>query len=712
MVDDSFRHAIVNPARKRIVGSVRAKALISALLPLTVLVLVIVSSLFLQSRERTERNTDRAISLVNSTSAAVLVDALNGETSVRGYALTGDAVFLQPYSFALSHRLKDELALRTAVIASDTHAPIRTILTLVAAKFSELNQVRELAASGATRAQLLGPLKVGKITMDKLRSQIARLETFENAKELVRKGQIATLEDQVTAGELAGLFLSIVGCVLGAVYFSRKITRRLKAAVRNARHLGRGEPLVFADSSGDEFDDMDAALKTAELQLLVSSKEASTSLDAMTSALERSRHAEEVMKIAESQRVIAEEGRLAAEVDREKVESQLHQSQRLESLGQLAGGVAHDFNNLLAVIMNYASFVGEELATSASLTLDQKWDGTIEDVHQIQVAAERASQLTHQLLSFARREVVQPRELDLNDAIARMEQILRRAIGEHMELVFDLCDEDAIVIADPGQIEQVVLNLAINARDAMPAGGTLSVKTSMRTITSDEEDLVGVPTGLYVSARVSDNGTGMPEEVRDRAFEPFFTTKPKGEGSGLGLATVYGIVKQAGGQTKIYSDEGVGTTITILLPAVDHESASATVDSATSANESLEGTETILVVDDEEALGEVARRILVRSGYTVLAASSGMQAIELASTYAGTIDLLLTDVVMPVMQGPAVAREVRKLRPDVKLLYMSGHALPVLEAERMLGTKFLLVEKPFDRKTLLKSVRRVLDNVG
>jgi CheY-like chemotaxis protein len=204
----------------------------------------------------------------------------------------------------------------------------------------------------------------------------------------------------------------------------------------------------------------------------------------------------------------------------------------------------------------------------------------------------------------------------------------------------------------------------------------------------------------------------MPEEVRDRAFEPFFTTKPKGEGSGLGLATVYGIVKQAGGQTKIYSDEGVGTTITILLPAVDHESASATVDSATSANESLEGTETILVVDDEEALGEVARRILVRSGYTVLAASSGMQAIELASTYAGTIDLLLTDVVMPVMQGPAVAREVRKLRPDVKLLYMSGHALPVLEAERMLGTTFLLVEKPFDRKTLLKSVRRVLDNVG
>ena len=334
--------------------------------------------------------------------------------------------------------------------------------------------------------------------------------------------------------------------------------------------------------------------------------------------------------------------------------------------------MAHDFNNLLAVIMNYASFVGEELATSASLTLDQKWDGTIEDVHQIQVAAERASQLTHQLLSFARREVVQPRELDLNDAIARMEQI----------------------------------------RDAMPAGGTLSVKTSMRTITSDEEDLVGVPTGLYVSARVSDNGTGMPEEVRDRAFEPFFTTKPKGEGSGLGLATVYGIVKQAGGQTKIYSDEGVGTTITILLPAVDHESASATVDSATSANESLEGTETILVVDDEEALGEVARRILVRSGYTVLAASSGMQAIELASTYAGTIDLLLTDVVMPVMQGPAVAREVRKLRPDVKLLYMSGHALPVLEAERMLGTTFLLVEKPFDRKTLLKSVRRVLDNVG
>jgi hypothetical protein len=378
----------------------------------------------------------------------------------------------------------------------------------------------------------------------------------------------------------------------------------------------------------------------------------------------------------------------------------------------LAGGVAHDFNNLLAVILNYASFVAEELTSAAAAPTGTQWEGPLKDVEQIQLAAERASLLTHQLLSFARREVVQARALSLNSAITRMEQILRRTIGEQIELVIDLSDEDAFVVADPGQIEQVVLNLVINARDAMPSGGSLSIMTVIRSITSGDNSTVDLPVGSYVCMRVSDNGAGMPAEVRDRAFEPFFTTKARGERSGLGLATVYGIVTQSGGHTEIYTDEGVGTTISILLPVVAHDPAKAELDDFQRLHLELVGTETILVVDDEEALGEMTRRMLVRSGYQVLTATNGAQAIEIAATFEGPIHLLLTDVIMPVMLGPAVAREVRKLRPAVQLLYMSGHALPVLEAELMLGTEFLLVEKPFDQTILSENIRKVLDHGG
>jgi PAS domain S-box-containing protein len=412
---------------------------------------------------------------------------------------------------------------------------------------------------------------------------------------------------------------------------------------------------------------------------------------------------------AEREKTEAERVRLEAEAERGRLEEQLHQSHRMESLGQLAGGVAHDFNNLLAVILNYASFVAEELTSATATPTGTQWEGPLKDVEQIQLAAERATLLTHQLLSFARREVVQARALSLNSAITRMEQILRRTIGEQIELVIRLAPSLPMVMADPGQIEQIVLNLAINARDAMPKGGTLSIDTMARGITGNESSATGVPAGSYACFRVGDTGVGMSAEVRDHAFEPFFTTKPRGEGSGLGLATVYGIVSQSGGYTKIYSDEGVGTSITILLPAATQDATRDRHDEGADHPESPVGTGTILVVDDEAALLEVTRRILTRNGYTVVTASSGAQAIEIAASHVGPIDLVLTDVIMPTMQGPTVANEVRKLRPGVRVLFMSGHAQPVLEAEAVLGTEFLLVEKPFDQATLLENVRKVLD---
>jgi PAS domain S-box-containing protein len=411
---------------------------------------------------------------------------------------------------------------------------------------------------------------------------------------------------------------------------------------------------------------------------------------------------------AEGEKRVAEGVRLEDAAHRKRLEAQLHQSQRLESLGQLAGGVAHDFNNLLAVILNYASFVAEELSSATATDVGAQWEEPLKDVKQIQLAAERASLLTHQLLSFARREVVQARALSLNSAITRMEQILRRTIGEQIELLITLAPSLPMVLADPGQIEQIVLNLAINARDAMPSGGTLSIDTAVMEIREDETSVTGVPSGLYVRFRVNDTGMGMSAEVRDRAFEPFFTTKPRGEGSGLGLATVYGIVLQSGGYSRIYSDVGIGTSISILLPVSRLGVIGDHVDDCLGRKLPL-GTETILVVDDEEALREVTGRMLTRSGYTVLTASSGTEAVELASSYATSIDLLLTDVIMPKMQGPTVATEVRKVRPDIRVLFMSGHAQPVLQAEDVLGTDFLLLEKPFDRTILLEGVRRVLD---
>ena len=425
---------------------------------------------------------------------------------------------------------------------------------------------------------------------------------------------------------------------------------------------------------------------------------------------ERVRLEAEVERVkAEGEKIVAEGVRIEAVADRERLEAQLHQSQRMEGLGQLAGGVAHDFNNLLAVILNYASFVAEQIAGAAGRALGDQWESALKDVEQIQLAAERGSLLTHQLLAFARREVVQARPLSLNGAIIRIEHILRRTIGEQIELVIDLGDDLPMVVADPGQIEQIVLNLAINARDAMPEGGTLSIDTSVKEMDGLENARSGLSPGSYVCLRVSDNGVGMTEEVRSRAYEPFFTTKPRGEGSGLGLATVYGIVSQSGGATKIYSDEGVGTSISILLPAAAPHVISDSPDIDVRVERSDVATETILVVDDEEALREVTRRILTRNGYTVLVASSGAQAVEIAEGYGGEINLLLTDVIMPSMQGPTVANEVRLLRPGIRVLFMSGHAQPVLEKEAVLGTDFRLVEKPFDQVTLLEHVRASLD---
>ncbi len=414
-----------------------------------------------------------------------------------------------------------------------------------------------------------------------------------------------------------------------------------------------------------------------------------------------------VRDVSERVAAQAERERLVAEAERERAEARLAQAHRLESLGQLAGGVAHDFNNLLGVILNYATFVEEVVQEGATgETAPSRMEAARGDVEQIRRAAERATELTHQLLAFGRREVVRPRPLDLNEVVRGLEPLLTRTLGEHVELVVHLEDEPWSVLADPGQIEQVLVNLAVNARDAMPAGGRLTIDTTNTGVDDDySAQRPGLETGPHVRLRVSDTGAGMPAEVVRHAFEPFFTTKPKGEGTGLGLATVYGIVTQAGGHVQIYSEPGVGTTISVLLAATDQVA----VNEPTMVRhpQVQGGGELVLVVEDEDAMREVTRRILARHSYQVVTASCGPEAIEMVQQ--GLLPgLLITDVIMPHMLGKEVADRVSTIVPGIRVLYMSGYAHPVLASQGTLDPGVVLVEKPFTEAALLTRVRDAL----
>jgi two-component system, cell cycle sensor histidine kinase and response regulator CckA len=380
------------------------------------------------------------------------------------------------------------------------------------------------------------------------------------------------------------------------------------------------------------------------------------------------------------------------------LEQQLLQAQKLEAVGRLAGGVAHDFNNIVGVILGYGEAVQRKLPAEDPLR---------GKVQQILRAAGRAADLTRQLLAFSRKQVLQPRALDLNEALSGMEKMLRRLIGEDVELTLRPEPGLGPVRADPGQVEQVLMNLAVNARDAMPQGGNLTIETS--NLTLDCPLNLGrwvLPPGRYAVLAVTDDGEGISPDVEAHIFEPFFTTKEAGKGTGLGLSTVYGIVKQSEGFISVHSEIGVGTTFTIYLPRIDEQPGEEAEEDRTAVPG---GTETILVVEDEAALRDLLRDVLEDNGYTVLAASDGTEALRTAERHVGAIHLLLTDVVMPGMTGPHLARQFSASRPDAKIVYVSGYSEEAVASRGRLGPGDLLLHKPFAPDALLRSVRDVLD---
>ena len=382
------------------------------------------------------------------------------------------------------------------------------------------------------------------------------------------------------------------------------------------------------------------------------------------------------------------------EAERKRIEVQLQQAQKLESVGRLAGGVAHDFNNLLTVINGYSDMLLENRRPD---------DPIYETVTEIRTAGERAAGLTRQLLLFSRKQVTKPQPVNLNDIVAEVEKMLGRLIGEDVRLESLLSPSLGHVLADPGQLHQVLMNLAVNARDAMPAGGTLSIDTANVDVdASYVEQHPEMKPGPYVRLKVGDTGIGMTKDVQSHLFEPFFTTKKPGEGTGLGLATVYGIVKQSDGSIWVYSEPGGGTTFSIYLPRVD--AGTNLPRELAPSHESLRGTETILVVEDQDQLRKMAVRILRDYGYEVIEAASPEEALLNSERHASPIHLMLTDLIMPGMTGPELVDRIKPLRPSMEIIYMSGyseHRIPDLAGAYL--------AKPFSPEALAIKVREALD---
>jgi signal transduction histidine kinase len=501
-----------------------------------------------------------------------------------------------------------------------------------------------------------------------------------------------------------GVFLFVMG-VAGAFVLSRRIISPLYQLTAGATAISRGDHSRSVEiQQNDEVGQLAKAFNTMVEKLHESQRELERKVQERTAQLEEAnRQLEHLSETNAQKRSVAEQERTDALEALHNTEKQLLQSQKLEAVGRLAGGISHDFNNLLTVILGYSDIMKRSLQEGHPLR---------RNVEEIVRASERAASLTRQLLAFSRKQVMQPKVFDLNTVVTDLEKMLRRMIGEDLELRVSLQSEVGNIEADPVQLEQVIMNLVVNARDAMPKGGKLSIETT--NVYLDEayaREHVSVVPGDYVMLAISDTGCGMAEETRQHIFEPFFTTKEQGKGTGLGLSMVYGIVKQSGGNIWVYSEEERGTTFKIYFPRVtvhaeEHKRTSEALDVP-------HGIETILLVEDAELVRNLARQVLEGAGYRVLEAASAEAAIALCEKINGDrIDLLLTDVIMPGMSGNEMSRVLCAKHPEMPVLYMSGYTDDAIVQHGVLEAGINFLQKPFTPGALALKVREVLDTAA
>lgn len=580
----------------------------------------------------------------------------------------------------------------TALRLALEHAPLTPVIILTGA-INEDTAVHCMKAGAADYVIKEHIKRLGQAVIHALQQKQAHLERRQ-AEEALRESEeryrtlVHTLPDAIIVIDSAG-----------NITYASPTTLRLYGSETKAEMLGHNIlEWVHPSLHRQALDDIEIILAggfiTGKEYLLLHKDGSVFFSEVSASCLKNSQG--QVTGIISIVRDISERKR--TEEAQAKLREQLRQAQKMESIGRLAGGVAHDFNNMLTVIQGYCALMQAEIPGESSL---------LENLEQIQRASERASALTRQLLAFSRKQILAPTVLDLNSLVVNLRRMLEPLIGEDITLSTVLQPGLWSTTADPGQIEQVIMNLVVNARDAMPAGGKLTIET--RNVQIDESYFrthLEAPGGPCVMLVVTDTGCGMDESTQANMFEPFFTTKEPGKGTGLGLATAYGIIKQSGGNITAYSEPGQGTTFKIYLPA--NEMAAHSL-AAAPARPAQGGHETILLVEDEAMVRSLVQSILQAEGYTVLEASHGSKALALAARHQGPIDLLLTDVVMPQMSGRELAEQLKTLRPQIKLLYMSGYTDDAVVRHGLLTAEVEYLSKPFSPNSLISKVREVLN---
>jgi signal transduction histidine kinase/ActR/RegA family two-component response regulator len=658
---------------------------------------------------------------------------LDQETGLRGYLLTGDAEFLALYH-AASAALDPALA-RLDQLVADNPAQQQALAGLRAQVAAWERDGQDTLLNPARGApDLTASIEAGKRQMDAMRANLADFQATEAA---LRRQRGANVGRAIRVVVFGSIFTSLLlGSALGLLAWRQiqAIARRYGTALAD---LGRQAAAL--EQSGARFQ---ALFARAPLGIVIARDDQALAANPASAAILGYADAAELVGmrlsalIAPSARAGPPAGTPATGAGNETIglrkdgtpfpcfvrsidimlpdgeaqvayitdrsaqhhlEAQIRQMQKLESIGRLAGGIAHDFNNLLTALGGYA-----DLARSA-LSRDHP---AAEDLLHIQEVVGRATALTRQLLAFARKQPLSPQTMNLNELIERMDSLLRRLLGADIDLQTVAARDLALVNADPGQIEQVLINLAVNARDAMPQGGRLTIETAnVELDATTAQGHAQVVPGPYVLLAVSDTGTGMSREVQARLFEPFFTTKGA-EGTGLGLATSYGIDTQHGGYNWVYSEVGQGSTFKVYLPRVGEHGEAASAEPV--ADTHLTGTETVLLVEDDAAVLDLATRVVRGAGYTVLAADAADEALRIAREHAAAIDLLVTDVVLPHISGVDMAAQIRALHPHIKTLFISGYADYALVHQGRLETGMAVLPKPFATTSLLRAIRAML----